>query len=241
MQRVVLEVDRNTFRELVPGLGFTDKTGIHHGWNVTQLWDQKELANIGVYWVEEPQPGPGEELIPGTFRKYERQDGMPVCTLQFRPKKIEPAPPESNTIASVFQPPKTTVDLPFTWADIADIPAAKKQALKDLEALVTQARADIGPLTPLQDMVYEMKYREAQSFMFDSSGEVVPFKYPFLSEALASGEGKDAHDLAQTWIDKAQLFRILLAKVEARRIKAKRAINVAKNLDQIGEALRAFG
>lgn len=49
---IVQENPTDTFVEIMQGASFSDASGVQHGWDVTQLWTDEELAAIGVYRVE---------------------------------------------------------------------------------------------------------------------------------------------------------------------------------------------
>ena len=48
----VLENPTDTFVEIMQGASFKDAGDVQHGWDVTQLWTDEELAAINVYRVE---------------------------------------------------------------------------------------------------------------------------------------------------------------------------------------------
>jgi hypothetical protein len=49
---IVQETSIDTFVEIMQGTSFKDAGGVLHGWDVTQMWTDEELAGIGVYRIQ---------------------------------------------------------------------------------------------------------------------------------------------------------------------------------------------
>lgn len=67
MQKIVRENPTNTFIELVPFAAIVDGE-VNHPWQITELWSDAELAEIGVYRVAVNVPD-GEMLTAYSFSR----------------------------------------------------------------------------------------------------------------------------------------------------------------------------
>lgn len=114
---------------------------------------------------------------------------------------------------------------------------ARHLGLRRLRRLTSAQRCQYVEKVRGQDTVHMRKEIEAHRYLAMSSAPNDLSKFPLLNAEV--GE-LGARALAELWLEKAIETNEALARIEAARMKAKRAIKKAASEDEIEAALQAF-
>lgn len=115
---------------------------------------------------------------------------------------------------------------------------AKQAAIAMIEGECGAKRAEFITVAPGQELVYTRKLACAEAFISDRKpANVGP--YPWVA-AEAAGRGLSAGDAADLIIGTAASWEAVGAAIEQARMKAKRAIAGALDLDAVNSAMAEF-
>ncbi|WP_112312326.1 hypothetical protein [Pseudogemmobacter bohemicus] len=106
-----------------------------------------------------------------------------------------------------------------------------------LTAFITTTRAGLITALPGQDMIYLAKEAEARAWIGATDPDIAAF--PLLS-AETGITAPDAGQLAQLWLNMADLWRAAAASLEALRLSTLAAIAAAQTPEDITAALAAL-
>ncbi|MBJ2150597.1 hypothetical protein [Paracoccus sp. IB05] len=113
----------------------------------------------------------------------------------------------------------------------------RQEARVALTAAITRARAGLITALPGQDMIYLAKEAEARAWVAATDPDLATF--PLLS-AETGITAPDPDQLAQLWLNMADLWRSAAAGLEALRLSTQAAIAAAGSPEDITAALAAL-
>ena len=171
----------------------------------------------------------GEELIPGQFDgdQYYVAGGMPA-----------EYPPKPGPWASFDYGSGSWID-PRTPAEVAaDLDESKAAAAASVNTAIGLVRRKFVTDIPGQDMLYLRKEAEAIRWLSDPAPDLASF--PLISAEIGI-TGEDGDQIAQVWVNMADLWSGVAAQLETLRLGHIAQIEVAADQAQVDAALTAFG